>query len=263
MSLPVGGSKTSMTKHSNIMSKKKKYLYPYLSGERWGRGPAPLEIEREHNIVTTIETYQDCRNSSNIQDKNDERSRFLTGFTLVELIVAIGVFISVLTIAVAVFIGALRAQRFLMRVIAVNNNAGIVMEQMAREMRTGYNFSGLSNSCASDISFSNSQNSNPLGGEAKTSYFLENGAIKRSESSNTSVLTSSNTEVENLCFQVLQYNYNKEGKQKCNPPRVLITMKVTAKGGGQNTESSYLETTVSSRVLPSEIKNDPDACRVQ
>jgi len=110
------------------------------------------------------------------------RPELVEGFTLVELLVAMSVFIIVLTLAVAVFVNALRSQRFLTKLMAVNNNAGLVLEQMAREMRTGYKFIG-SASCSPSISFSNSQDTDSTGtGDATTEYRLVNGSIQRTES---------------------------------------------------------------------------------
>jgi len=66
--------------------------------------------------------------------------RLQKGFTLIELIIAIGLFSIIVTIAVGGFVNVLRTQRQVSGLIAVQSNAGLALEQMAREIRTGYLF---------------------------------------------------------------------------------------------------------------------------
>ncbi len=181
------------------------------------------------------------------------------GFTLIELLVAMGVFITVLTITVAIFVNALKGERLLTELVAINNNAGIVLEQMVREMRTGYNFTN-SGSCESSITFANSQYSDPAGNNATTTYTLASGGIIRQGGGGSGLLTSSNTEVKNLCFKVLQYGGG-GARPECDPARIVVSMKVGPKNSGEGTPDVTLETVVSSRVIPSEIKDDPYACK--
>ncbi len=60
------------------------------------------------------------------------------GFTIVELLVAMGIFLIVVEIAVGGFVNALRAQKQVAALIAAEGNADLALEQMAREIRTGY-----------------------------------------------------------------------------------------------------------------------------
>lgn len=62
------------------------------------------------------------------------------GFTLIELMVAFGIFSILLTVASGSFVRSLRIQRVSLQLMAVNDNMAITLEQMMREMRTGYNF---------------------------------------------------------------------------------------------------------------------------
>lgn len=191
--------------------------------------------------------------------RRESRAR---GFTLVEVLVAMSVFIIIVTVAVAVFVNALRNQRLLTERMSVNNNMSTVLEQMAREIRTGYSFPSASDTCLSSLTFFNSQHSDPTGADAQTTYALSGGSITRSEGGNTETLTASNVEVKNLCFKVLQYE-GEGSQQKCNPPRIAIAIAVGVKGAGPDVPATYLGTTVSSRILPAEIKNDPYSCRTQ
>lgn len=84
--------------------------------------------------------------------KNEERKeRFVSGwkkhllsltsgFTLIETIVAIGLFSIVMSIGVGAFAQALKVQRQATAFIAVNSNVSELLEQMSREIRTGKNF---------------------------------------------------------------------------------------------------------------------------
>ncbi len=62
------------------------------------------------------------------------------GFTLVELLVTIAIFSVVVTIATAGFVNSLRTQRQVASLISTQSNASLVLEQMARQIRTGFLF---------------------------------------------------------------------------------------------------------------------------
>jgi prepilin-type N-terminal cleavage/methylation domain-containing protein len=62
------------------------------------------------------------------------------GFTLIELLVAMSLFIVFISIASGGFVRALRTQRAIVALMAVNDNVSLTLEQISREMRTGYNF---------------------------------------------------------------------------------------------------------------------------
>jgi prepilin-type N-terminal cleavage/methylation domain-containing protein len=63
-----------------------------------------------------------------------------SGFTLIELLVAIALFSIVVAIASSGFVSALRTQRQVASLISTQSNVTLVLEQMAREERTGYLF---------------------------------------------------------------------------------------------------------------------------
>ncbi|HAS95049.1 TPA: hypothetical protein DCS99_01345, partial [Candidatus Wolfebacteria bacterium] len=63
-----------------------------------------------------------------------------TGVTLIEFVVAFGIFTMLITIASGSFIRSMRVQRTSLQLMSVNDNMGITLEQMMREMRTGYHF---------------------------------------------------------------------------------------------------------------------------
>ena len=62
------------------------------------------------------------------------------GFTLVEVLIAMGVFTIMIAIAIGGFVHTLHIQREIAAFIGVQDNASIALEQMTRKIRTGYTF---------------------------------------------------------------------------------------------------------------------------
>ena len=163
------------------------------------------------------------------------------GFTLIELIVAIGVFSTIVSIAIGGLVSALRTQRQTVALIAANSNASLTMEQMAREIRTGYDFCVNGQQCigTSELSFRNAA------GDVVT-YRLNDalGAIERGISGNFSPLTAENVSIRYLRF-VLSGNDSHDGLS----PRITISMGVSSKELGVAGSVVNIQTTVSARVL--------------
>lgn len=182
------------------------------------------------------------------------------GFTTTELLVGIAIFTVITTVMTGMFISIMKSQRTAQQIIGVNNNGGIVLEQIAREVRTGYYFktNGTSVDCGEDwgteLSFINGQS------EKLTTYKLisENGTATREEEGGDYPLemTASNVLVKRLCFRVA-----KTDSYDCNPERLSILLEISPRNSTSSSNSSVLQTTVSSRVLPREIVSDPLNCK--
>lgn len=158
------------------------------------------------------------------------------GLTMIELIVAIGIFSLVIGMTVGIFVLALSSQR---RIIALRNtedNIRFTIEAMAREIRTGKNFSSGGNS----ISFTNAK------GEVVI-YRLNNSAVEKSSDGgvNYSTVTSAETIVNYLNFYLMGQATG-DGLE----PRITITIGVTSIISGQ-TANLKIQTTVSERLLQS------------
>jgi len=162
------------------------------------------------------------------------------GFTLVEAIVAIGLFSVLVTIAVGGFVTALHTQHQVGDLISAQSTVSLAIEQMAREIRTGYLFchapdlstpnvdcgcrvgtdsSGMPVWACSQLDFLNANS-------ASTTYFLTaNGTLMRSnvnESGGTpAALTGDNVTVKYLIF-TLRGNIEGDGW----PPLVTISLGV-------------------------------------
>ncbi len=161
------------------------------------------------------------------------------GFTIVELVVAMGIFVVVTAVAVGSFTQALRSERRLTSMMSVDSNASTALEQMAREMRTGFIFSPLSGnfspaSCAQSVTF------HAPGGVV--TYALQGSAITR----NGSPITSGNVRVSSACFLPVRIS-------PCDPWRVVISMTVGNMQSADTSQDVQIQTTVSSRILPREV----------
>jgi len=186
-------------------------------------------------------------------------------FTLIELLVAIGVFSILVAIGVGGFVNALHTQRQIAGFIAAQSNASVALEQMAREMRTGFlfchdpgdpnpnatcfpsctvtNVSGLTSvwTCNGIMDFYNVSNEN-------VDYALQNGELARSVTgaSGYTPITGSNIKVTSLVFTLFGSiegdNWN---------PRVTISLGVSPSSSDPALASDvlHLQTTVSARQI--------------
>ncbi len=150
------------------------------------------------------------------------------GFTIIELMVAMSLFVIVVGIASGTFVRSLRTQRQVVALMAANDNASLTLEQMTREIRTGTAFS----SGGGRLSFTNYDNES-------VEYALVDGELER----NGRPLTSRNVLVTYLSF-VLRGADVGDGVST----RITIRMGVSGRGA-METFVTRLQTTVSSRVL--------------
>lgn len=161
------------------------------------------------------------------------------GFTIIELMVATSVFLILITLSTGVFIQTLRTQRTLSAVTAANESASQILEQIAREARTGYNFQA---STADTLTFTSTQANNQTVG-----YKLVGNSVGRclsvcASDSDFKAITSGDVKMEKLNF--IYYGVNPADNA---PPRITILMTVgTSKDSASNIETN-LETTVSAR----------------
>jgi len=170
------------------------------------------------------------------------------GFTLLEMLLAMGIFVILVSIASATFVQTLRTQRAVTSLNQSLNNAALVIEQMAREARTGSAFNDVSGE-VSVLNFTN------VNGE-EVSYKMINGfadgksfsAIGRcvggpsvcQSDANYKPLTAPSVAVDNLKF-ILQGTRAGDGF----PPRIIVILSL--KGGAG--EKINLQTAVSARNL--------------
>ncbi len=198
------------------------------------------------------------------------QSKKSAGFTLVELLVSMAVFGILMSLAIGVFVSAMKAERSLTDLMSTNNNLNLVLEQMAREIRMGYfdkdQFRAISSSintqpCLSSISFRTMQTNNAKDEGETVSYSFSNNSLLKDGVN----ITGEHVKVETLCFRVQQYkkssNPSGDPEFNCNPWRVGISIAVKPKNAKDDVKPTYIETAVSMRIFPIDIKDDPFQCR--
>jgi prepilin-type N-terminal cleavage/methylation domain-containing protein len=217
-----------------------------------------------------------------ISSKNQSRS---SGFTLVELLVAIALFSILVAIAAGGFVRALRTEREVASMMSAESNISIALEEMTREMRTGYLFchdpgsnaqsdacGGVSQqlggdnvvitdctsdnaavptwTCRNGVEFYNASHD-------KIDYVLRDGVLERGDSSENggalSPLTSSNVSTTYLNFTLfgnLETDPQSNATDTWNP-RVTIAVGVEPNDNTVSWSAANLETSVSGRAFDS------------
>ncbi len=159
-----------------------------------------------------------------------------SGFTIIELMMALSLFAVIASIASGVFIRSLRTQRSAVALIAATSNAGLALEQMAREMRTGRTFSGGGKT----LTFINAKSENI------TYRFNDTaGTLERSTDGTTfHSLTGTDVRVVNTQFTLFT---GSPGDRY--PTRITIGLRVGVVNSTLAGTTVDLQTSVSSRVL--------------
>jgi len=155
------------------------------------------------------------------------------GFTMVEVIIGMSLFITVISASTTVFINAMRTQRAIVALLAVQSNISLAIEQIAREVRTGESFS----LDGEGLSFTNAKDQKVI--YRKNGDFIEkvvDGAAGR--------MTADNVVVGKLKF-ILKGNLPTDGR----PPQVTILMSFSPKNSIMKDVTADIQTTISSRVL--------------
>lgn len=165
-----------------------------------------------------------------IRKKYDKES----GLTLIELIVALGIFGLVVTMVVSIFVIALVSQRRIISFRNIEDSARFALESMAREIRTGKNFGGSINS----LSFTNAKNESIV-------YRLNSKTIEKSSNGGTSytVITGPEVSIDYLNFYLLGQAPG-DGLE----PRITITIGISSQVGNQ-ISNTKIQNTISERSL--------------
>ena len=158
------------------------------------------------------------------------------GLTLIELIVAVGVFGLVISIGFGVFGLALTSQRRIIALKNVEDNTRFAVELMAREIRTGRNFSGG----IGLLSFINAKDESII-------YRLNGSVIEKSSDEGASYLpvTGPETAINYLNFY-LAGQAEGDGLQ----PRITVIVGATSMVHNQSANLK-IQTTISGRFLQS------------
>lgn len=209
--------------------------------------------------------------------KKEKASKIPSGFTLVEVMISIGLFTVVMVIGIGAILGVSSTHRKTQAMRTVVDNLSFLMEDMARSMRLGGYFVCIPDP-VNDFTLSvwnGSQNTNdgtnckgisfepywnyvPSDYTNQVIYMIDEvngvGTIFKKDAENTSLSLSEtkpvtpaeiNIDTVNSGFTVIGSNPNDNPKLQ---PKVVIVLKGKVKVG--STESEFnLQTTVSARLL--------------
>ena len=156
---------------------------------------------------------------------------------MIELLVAMTLFIVIIALTSGAFVQSLRTQRATVALIAANSNAALTIEQMMREIRTGKDFSvaGAPSGEGDEITFYSARE------ETNVTYRWNstNKTIEREDQP----ITADNVTVEKLKFRLCE---------ECDasyPPRITIVLQIGAPGAPGKLPFINLQTTVSARAF--------------
>jgi type II secretory pathway pseudopilin PulG len=173
--------------------------------------------------------------------KTDKKGRKLNlslkgggGFTLLELIVATGIFGLVVSMIFSIFVLAVINQRRILAIKNVEDNVRFALEAMAREARTGMNFSGGGNS----LIFTNARGQSVI-------YRLDNNVIEKSADGGGTFAAVTGPEVK---VDYLNFYLSGQAPGDGFQPRITIAVGVSSTVGNQ-TGNLKIQTTVSERFL--------------
>lgn len=176
------------------------------------------------------------------------------GFTIVEMIVAVAIFLTIIAVVFGIFIRSVRTQRFVNDIMSMNSNASLSLEQIMRELRSGFNFettNTYSGSVCESAGLYDTLSFTRVRGTDTTDVIYtwdsEAGTIERTEGIlPTSVLTAADVDVRQLCFFMLHNKVN-------DPWRISLFLKVGPRFNSDPENEVNIQTTVSARILPSEL----------
>lgn len=162
------------------------------------------------------------------------------GFTLIELIISFSIFVILVSLAAAIFTQTLRTQKVVGDLSVAMNNVSFATEQMAREIRTGIQFSDVSGE-VEVIQFTNAR-------DERVSYKKLGNGIGRcvgdcTADINYELITSPEAQIKTLRF-ILNGSQRGDGAA----PRITI---ITSVAGPKGIDVN-LQTTISARVIEGE-----------
>ncbi len=149
------------------------------------------------------------------------------GYTLVELIVSVGLFALIMTLATGAYLIMIGINRQVQASATGINNLSFALEDMTRSIRTG---TGYSSATGSSFSFTDA-NGRPA------SYFLADSVIQETKSGVTSSLTDPSVTIASLMFYPVG-----TARGDAEQSRVTMIVSGTVSSGPGKTESFTVQT---------------------
>ena len=167
--------------------------------------------------------------------------KIYSGFTLIELLVTIAVFSLMMVIVVSIFARAVAIERRIVAAQKIQENAMLIIETMAKEIRV----STISNQNSLNCTAASLTMLHPVYGTII--YSLVGGNINRQASFSSFVNSS------DVRFTRMNFCITGSGNNDSRSPKVTIIVSVESVKGYPITTN--LQTTVTSREIASELEN--------
>lgn len=174
------------------------------------------------------------------------------GYTLLEMIVAVGLFSVIMLLATGAYFNLIRMDRQARAINDVVTNLSFAVDSLGREIRTGTNYvcnsqgGGDTPNCTDDAGSSFSY-VDSAGRDVE--YYLDNGQIMTRIDTGTVVtspLTDPRINIETFAFYVRGVN---EGSVDDIQPQVLIAIEGSITTEPNNTITFSIQTTATQRLL--------------
>lgn len=171
-----------------------------------------------------------------------------SGFTLIELIVALGLFAIVMTITTGAYLIMIGINRQAQAVATGVDSLSFALETMTRTIRTGTGYSCSSNpgagvDCTSGWGVFSVTDAN--GDDEK--FSLSSGAIQETTNGGTPVALTDAQEVKVTSLTFYAYGTKPESSNDYEQPRVTISISGTVSSGPGKTEPFTIETLATMR----------------
>jgi len=169
------------------------------------------------------------------------------GFTLIEVTVTILVFSIIAILISSIFVRAIELERRTVLAQRLQENATLVLESMAKELRvSGITGPDSANCTATTLTMSHPTACNES--PCNVTYSLNAGNIQR-QATFTSIVNSSEVEFTRFNFCITGSNFNDD-----QSPKVTILLSLRTKKGSPPLDVD-LQTTVTSREIRTELQN--------
>jgi len=157
--------------------------------------------------------------------KNNHNKNQKAGFTLIEIIVAVGIFSIVMVMAISAVLSIVSANKKAQSLSSVINNLNFVFESMVRDLRTGTEYSscglsgsGIDNVITDCIGFKSSQEDG-----SRVEYELSGKSITKRVDGDPIALTADEVAIDHLLFTIS--DVGKPFESNFVQPTILITLK--------------------------------------
>lgn len=165
------------------------------------------------------------------------------GFTLIELIVAVGLFAVVMTLASGAYLLMINVNRQTQSITTGINNLSFALQTMTYKIRTGtaYNCATLGD-CNAGISFSFRSSEGPIVTYTRVVDSNGNGKIQETTGATVNDLTDPSVNISSLTFYASGTKSEQGNDLQHMQPRVTIIIKGTVPSGPVTSEPFTVET---------------------